>query len=275
MASDAVLRASGIAGIAQKEPLQNQFSLLTFLGAAFWRMLMTTLDPQNLISLPAGSPSANRLRQTAEAYRDNHEWVPLRLGGEKGKSPEIMGKGWRKRTLSDPIPEFRNGDNIGVLLGTPSGGMVRLDPDFPSIPAVTKILFPEPSARFGRKSSPGSGRLLICEVKTTNFKLPDTMRDDARLPQHDGNPNLTVFQILSTGAQTVVPPSLHWESEEEVVWETETQLATLNSKVLLQRVGIEAFCMVVRQFWPARGSRNEAAMALARVLLRGNPRQRR
>jgi hypothetical protein len=36
---------------------------------------------------------------------------------------------------------------------------------------------------------------------------------------------------------------------------------------VLRRVGTEAFLMVIRQFWPARGTRNEAAMALARVLL--------
>ena len=41
----------------------------------------------------------------------------------------------------------------------------------------------------------------------------------------------------------------------------------IHAPELLRRVGIEAFLMAVRQFWPARGTRNEAAMALARVLL--------
>jgi hypothetical protein len=163
---------------------------------------------------PAG-PTADLLQKNAIAYRNNHHWVPLRL---TGKRP--VGEKWQKRTLADAVPEFRNGDNIGVLLGTPSGGVVRLDPDFPSIQDVVKILHPEPSMRFGRKSSPGSGRLLICNIKTTNFKLPDAMKEDPRLPQHQGKPNLTVFQILSTGAQTVVPPSVHHESGEEVVWES-------------------------------------------------------
>jgi hypothetical protein len=211
------------------------------------------------------SASVAALTQAAQTYRDNHHWVPLRL---KGKNPD-MGKRWTKRTMASPLPKFKEGDNIGALLGTPSGGVVRLDPDFPSIPTVTQILFPESSLTFGRKSSPGSGRLVTCKgIKTTNFILPSSMKGDPRLPLHDGEPSLVVFQLLSTGAQTVVPPSVHPESGEDIIWENEdTPLATFDPKVLLHRVGIEAFLMAVRQFWPARGVRNEAAMALARVLL--------
>lgn len=101
-----------------------------------------------------------KLAQTAQRYRDNHHWVPLRL---QGKSPDCMGKGWQKRRLTDAIPKFEQGDNLGVLVGEPSGWLARLDPDFPAIPTVTEILFPEPTSIFGRKSSPRSGRLYICE----------------------------------------------------------------------------------------------------------------
>jgi hypothetical protein len=207
-----------------------------------------------------------KLSEAAHTYRDNHHWVPLRL---RGKSPDCMGDGWQKRALVDAVPEFKAGENIGVLLGAPSGGLVRLDPDFRSIAAVSQILFPEPTLVFSRKSSPGSGRLYVCQgIETTNFKLPNSLKDDKRLPLHDGKPNLTVFQILSTGAQTMAPPSIHPESGEEVVWvNAKTEPKTLDQGELLCRVGIEAFCMAVRQFWPPRGTRNEAAMALARVLL--------
>lgn len=206
------------------------------------------------------------LTQAAQMYRDNHHWVPLRL---EGKDPECMGKGWQKRTLANAIPEFKTGDNIGILLGAPSGDMVRLDPDFPAIPAVTEILFPEPTLLSGRKSSPRSGRLYICKgIKSRDFLLPSKgMEDDPRLPLHDGKPSRVVFQILSTGKQHMAPPSIHPESGEEVVWENDTPLATLDAKELLRRVGIEAFLLTVRHFWPARGKRNEAAWSLARVLL--------
>jgi hypothetical protein len=206
------------------------------------------------------------LTQAAQTYRDNHHWVPLRL---EGKSPDCMGKGWTKRTLANAIPKFQQGDNIGILLGAPSGDMVRLDPDFPSIPSVTEILFPEPTLLSGRKSSPLSGRFYICKgLKSRDFQLPSKgMEEDPRLPLHNGEPGLTVFQLLSTGKQHMAPPSIHPESGEEIVWENDTPLATLDAKELLRRVGIEAFLLTVRQFWPARGKRNEAAWSLARVLL--------
>jgi Virulence-associated protein E len=207
----------------------------------------------------------DRLRSVALDYRDNHRWVPIRL---KGKSPDCMGKGWQKRTLADPIPDFEQGDNVGFLLGTPSDSVVRLDPDFEAIDAVTDLLFPEPTAVSSRKSSPRSGRFYICHgLKTTNFKLPNAMKDDQRLPLHDGKSNVTVFQILSTGAQTMAPPSIHPESGEDVVWDNAVEPRTIDQYELLRRVGIESFCMVARHFWPPRGSRNEAAMAMARVLL--------
>jgi Virulence-associated protein E len=206
-----------------------------------------------------------KLAEAARVYRDKHHWVPLRL---QGKSPDCMGKGWQKRTTDDAIPIFYATDNIGFLLGTPSGGVVRLDPDFKSIPEVTAMLFPEPTAIFGRETSPRSGRLYVCNgIKSTDFRLPNVMKGDVRLPKHDGKPNVVVFQILSTGKQTMAPPSLHPETGEEVKWVSETPIKNLDKSELVRRVGIEAFLMVVRHFWPPRGTRNEAAMALARVLL--------
>ena len=202
----------------------------------------------------------------AIAYRDNHHWVPLRL---IGKSPDVMGSGWQKRTLTDPVPEFEAGDNIGILLGAPSDNLVRLDPDFETIKAVIDILFPEPTTIAGRKSSPRSTRLYSCEdTKSKDFNLPNAMKDDQRLPLHDGKRSLKVYQILGNGKQTVVPPSIHPDSGEEIRWVTPgVKPKIIERDELIRRVGIEAFCMAVRQFWPACGTRNETAMALARVLL--------
>ena len=189
--------------------------------------------------------------------------MPLRL---KGKTP--YDKQWQKHTLADAIPKFLDTDNIGILLGEPSGNLVRLDADFPAIPAVTAILFPEPTLTFGRASSPRGGRLVTCITKTKNFVLPNVMENHPRLPLHDGKPGRVVFQIMSTGSQAMVPPSIHPDSKEKLDWETELfEPMIIDEPELRRRAGIEAFLMAVRQFWPARGTRNEAAMALARVLL--------
>ena len=206
---------------------------------------------------------ATQLAEAARKYRGNHHWVPLVL--KDGKNPGYAG--WQKHKLEDAIPRFNDDDNIGILLGKPSGDLVRLDPDFAAIPAVFNILFPEPTLTFGRASSPQAGRLITCAVKSTNFKLPESTRDDPRLPLHDGDASVMVFQILSTGTQTLAPPSVHPDCKEALAWQSEAQPMVIDAPELLRRVGIEAFLMAVRQFWPARGTRNEAAMALARVLL--------
>jgi predicted P-loop ATPase len=200
-----------------------------------------------------GLSRAAQLTEAAQKYHDNHHWVPLRL---EDKSPECMGKGWQKRTLKDPIPRFKEGDNLGILLGMPSGDLVRLDPDFAAIPDVTDILWPEPTLIYGRASSPRSGRLIICKVKSKDFNLPASMKDDPRLPLHDGKRSVGVFQILSTGKQTSVPPSKNQHNP-----------VALDAAEVMRRAGIEAFLMAVAHFWPARGTRNEAAIALARPLL--------
>jgi hypothetical protein len=123
--------------------------------------------------------SALSLAEEAQRYRDNHHFVPLRL---QGKDPAIMGMGWQKRTLASPLPDFQDGDNIGFLLGEPSGWVVRIDPDFATVPGVVDLLYPEVTATFGRASAPCSGRLYVCEgQKSKDFRLPNSMKDDQRL----------------------------------------------------------------------------------------------
>jgi hypothetical protein len=95
------------------------------------------------------------------------------------------------------------------------------------------------------------------------------MEKDERLPQTaDGNAKLMVYQILSTGSQTMAPPSIHPDLNKPLTWVDRQPPFTLTVEEMVRRGGIEAFLLVVRYFWPARGTRNEAAMALAGVLLR-------
>jgi len=180
-----------------------------------------------------GHTQAAALTAAARAYHDNHHWVPLRL---QGKSPECMGEGWRKRKLQEPLPQFKDGDNIGFLLGAPSGGIVRLDPDWSAIPDVTDILFPEPTAIFERASALRYGRVFICPgFKGKNFKLPKFMQDDERLPLlPNGKGKVMVYQILSSG-QTMAPPSIHPDAGEELVWVDNCQPVELSANELIRR----------------------------------------
>jgi hypothetical protein len=200
----------------------------------------------------------------AKEYR-TRGWVPLRL---QGKSPQCMGRKWSERTLANDLPAFQHGDNIGILLGPASGNLVRLDPDWQSIPAVTEILWPEPTLTFGRAGAPLSGRLIVSELKSQDFTVPSAMKDHAGMPRDaDGKPKMKVFQILAGGKQTMAPPSIHPDNGELVEWQVEGNPVQLDPVEVVRRAGLEAFLMLVRQFWPAQGTRNEAAMALSRVLL--------
>src|SRR5215218_2096212 len=211
------------------------------------------------------APAPARVVQLVEAAQRYHRkgWVPLRL---VGKDPQYMGKGWQKRQHDDPLPLYTASSNIGILTGEPSRDVVRLDADYEPIPEVTRLLHPEPTLLFGRASNPFSGRLVRSKVKSRDYRLPKALAGDARLPLHGNDPNLVVFQVLSTGKQTMMPPSIH-PSGEEVVWQADDVLAEIDPEELYRRAGLEAFLMAVRHFWPAHGSRNEAAWSLARVLL--------
>src|SRR5215211_5276554 len=135
----------------------------------------TTPREKAEMSDTSGSSRRHQLACAAVRYRDEAGWVPLCL---KGKQP--VGSGWQKRTLTDQIPVFQEDSNIGILLGRSSGGLVRMDYDLPQVPGVHEELFP-PSPAFGRTSAPSSGRLILSEgVKTTNFVLPKSMKDDPR-----------------------------------------------------------------------------------------------
>jgi uncharacterized protein DUF5906 len=239
----------------------TELQVLTEASARAWLAAITDL------LVARGWRRNSTVAATARDYHDNHHWVPLRL---EGKNPQrFMGKGWQKRTLQDGVPDFQTGDNIGILLGAPSGDIVRLDPDWPPVPEITDILFPEPTAIFERASAPRYGRLFKCPgFKTKNFQLPKIMEKDERLPlTADGTPKLIVYQILSTGAQTMAPPSIHPNNGEQLFWVKKCEPGALSEDELIRRGGIEAFLLAVRHFWPARGERNLTAMALTRVLL--------
>ena len=83
-----------------------------------------------------------------------------------GKPQTRMGKGWQTRTTQSPLPDFRETDNLGLLLSPSSADLIRLDPDYPLIPAVTALLFQEPTPTFGRPRAPHTGRLITSTVKS-------------------------------------------------------------------------------------------------------------
>lgn len=143
---------------------------------------------------------------------------------------------------------FNENVNIGVLLGTPSGGLVDVDLDSRESILMADAFLPMTNAVFGRPSKLASHRLYLADPtpNTERFKDPD---------------GTTLVELRSTGCQTVIPPSSH--SGETVSWSKNEAPFKLEGSVLRERVKRLAAAALFARHWATPGSRQEAALALA------------
>jgi len=178
------------------------------------------------------------------------------------KSPVI--RAWQDLRLDETgiHAAFSDPSNVGVLLGEPSGGLVDIDLDSPETQALAPFLLPSTDLRSGRASAPGSHwfHRVTSPLKTTKFIDPLGATGDDRV---------MLVELRSTGAQTLVPPSVH-PSGEAITWTQAGEPAELDDHVLQQAVARVAAGALLARYWPARGSRHEVALALAGGLLRAN-----
>lgn len=76
-----------------------------------------------------------------------------------------------------------------------------------------------------------------------------------------------LLEMRSTGCQTIFPPSIH-PSGETIEWGTEGEPAQVSVDELAQACSKLAAATLMALAWPAQGSRQETALALAGALLR-------
>lgn len=142
----------------------------------------------------------------------------------RGKNPGY--RGWQRMRLREAqLGEHFNGvpQNIGILLGEPSGWLVDVDLDHPLCVQRADEFLPSTAALFGRPGKPRSHRVYVVTspVATKKFKT-----------KSEG----MLVELRSTGMQTVVPPSTH-ESGEEIAWEEDgAEPATVEPQTLLAAV---------------------------------------
>lgn len=111
-------------------------------------------------------------------------------------------KGWTDLRLSESdLPAHFNGTgNIGVLLGEPSGWLVDVDLDCEEAVALAPQFLPPTGAMSGRPGKPASHWWYVCEgIKTRKHQDPVSKK--------------MIVELRSTGAQTVVGPSIHPSGE--------------------------------------------------------------
>jgi hypothetical protein len=155
------------------------------------------------------------------------------------------------------LGEHFNGvrQNIGVLLGEPSGGLVDVDLDCREALQTVDYFLPDTGSRFGRASTPDSHRLFIANCPTKKFIDP-MARDLTKA---------MLVELRSTGAQTVFPDSAHKETGEIVEWICDNGPAEIDGADLTRLAGRIAASALIARHWPAH-ARHEASLALSGAL---------
>lgn len=181
---------------------------------------------------------------------------------ERGEKAPKHG-GWDQERISrESIPSrFLPDQNIGIILGKPSNGLLDVDVDEIGVLPYMEALMPVTGGIFGRQSKPRSHWIYQLsgadEVPSTQFKHPNFG---------------VVLELRCGGSQTVFPPSVH-PSGEEVAWEGagKDSLSRI-SKVKIEplREGASAACAawLIGQHW-TDGQRDSLSAAVAGMLLRG------
>lgn len=190
-------------------------------------------------------------------------WTPLPVPF-RAKNPGFAG--WEKFAVSesDLVQHFNKREqNIGVLLGEASGGLVDIDLDCDEAITLAPHFLPTTGTIFGRQTAPRSHWLYVAPLpKKVTFIDPAT--DPAT-----GKTGKRVVEILTNGQQSIFPGSAHKDTGELVRWYEEGEPARVDAGDLLQAAKRLAASTLLARHWPQEGSRQDAALALAGGLLRG------
>lgn len=188
-------------------------------------------------------------------------WAPIPI--PRGEKAPQMPRWSGAKFAAEDLPHYfeKYGDNVGILLGEPSNGLVDVDLDCPQTMRLAATFLPETPAKFGRASKRTSHWLYIIEPvsSTAQFEAPA----GAAVA-----PGTMLVELRSTGGQTVFPPSVH-PSGEDIEWEGPLEPAAVDPDLLRVAVARLAAAALLAREWPAKGSRDDTAMALAGALIRG------
>ncbi len=139
--------------------------------------------------------------------------------------------------------------NIGILLGKPSKGLVDIDLDnFWSVQYTTHFL-PETNAVFGRKSKRRSHYLYYCsDAKTERFQSSEM-----------------IVEIRAERTQTVFPGSVH-VSGEPVTWDANGEPSHISFEELRSAVGKLAAASLISEYW-VDTKRHDLSLCVSGALL--------
>ena len=177
-------------------------------------------------------------------------WVPpgSKNPGRVGWQHERLDEGGIRR-------KFVNGGNLGIITGEPSSGLVDVDLDAAEANACADEFLPVTGLIHGRPSKPRSHRWYI------SHPVP-------RVQQFKDCDGSMLVELRGTGGQTLAPPSVHPEGET-LSWDNQGEPARLDLDVLQIACKNLATTALLARHWPGKGSRHQAALAIAGYFLRG------
>jgi hypothetical protein len=171
-------------------------------------------------------------------------------------------KEWEKLRLSadDLMRHFNGRGNLGLLNGIPSGNRTDLDLDVPEAVAAAPAFAPPTQLMHGRQSNPASHwwYAVMGTIETRKFQFTEA----------DSDKSTMLVEVRSTGTQTLMPPSVHPEGEV-YRYDRHGEPARVTPATLVRAASLVATCALIARHWPGKGSRDDAAMALCGMLLRG------
>jgi hypothetical protein len=147
---------------------------------------------------------------------------------------------WSKLRIGEnEAPRYFNGErqNIGIILGSISGGLNDVDLDCPWAEELAPYLLPPTESAFGRESKPRAHLLYISE--------------EGRLVQLvDPENGETLVELRRDGGhQTVFPGSVH-PSGEPIEWAEDGEAAPVDPQQLVASVKrLAAGCLLRRAGW--------------------------
>lgn len=197
--------------------------------------------------------SENQIAQAAYDYQAlGWQVIPIPL---QSKNPNRTGWQNERWTPEDVPQKFFPHGNIGVLLGEPSHGLIDIDLDCAIACRLAPAFLPPTEFKSGRASNPYSHYW---------YSVP------APVPRYEEFEfNGKLLELRSNGQQTVVPPSLHQDTGEQIIWhESNGAPAIITGAELTRAVRTLAAACLLTQHYPAVGSRHDGALALSGFLLR-------
>jgi hypothetical protein len=206
--------------------------------------------------------AAERYENVLEAAID-YTCRGVRVTPLNGKKPTL--DGWPSRMLDEEdLPRyFNNGQNVGGLLGEPSGGLVDVDLDMVQAVAAADVLLPE-TLEYGRKGNPRSHRLYVCDPipAPKKYSLTKPMANALGLGSKG---KVVLVELRSTGQQSVFPPSIHPLDGDEYVWSQQGELRRMDGRVL-EKLVREVATAALLSLWCNPGERQEFFLAAAGYL---------